>query len=156
MGPDNTTIEYEYSNGVESAVTKAGSFTLGYPLYSLKFLNDEFAFPKKQKGIKNRYYTSAVYQFGRSFVQFTDTIQDLNDTDIQVIDYFAKSLSNPSIVELYTAKTKIEFEGKKYSVYLQKGLVPYIQKDMKCLMAYGLMGFNEELVLFMTEFSEAK
>lgn len=155
VNSNNQVYEVWYSDGINTAATEATSFTLNYPLYSLSYVENEFEFDKAKKSEnKNRYYFSAKYYLGRSFVQFKNKISKLNDQDKEIVKCFAEYMESPDMVDLYTAKAEVVSEGKTYTVYIQKGLLPYIQKNMKCFMAYGVMGVNEQLVLLMAEFSE--
>ena len=148
---NNETSELWYSNGEGIAKTSANSFTLNYPLYSLSFLEKEFEINENKSSF---FAVSAKYNLVRTFVHFKGEYSELNKDDKKAIDSFGEFLSNKSLNDLYTIKSTVVSEGKEYTVYVQKNLVPYLKKDMDFLMAYGVMVLKGNLVLFMTEFSE--
>ena len=162
LDSDGNTQLIGHSNGRFTAYARANSFVNNYPVYSLDFLDTEFFSDPKDKQNKedsgNNIFFSAKYNKVRSFVKFTDDFDDLNDLDKTLISEFDKFLGgeNSSWVALYTKKTTVESNNKKYTVYLQKNLLPYIKKDMDCLLAYGLIGMSGKFYLIATEFEEVK
>ena len=151
INENNETSELWYSNGEGIAKTSTNSFTLNYPLYSLSFLEKEFEINENKSSF---FAVSAKYNLVRTFVHFKGEYSELNKDDKKAIDSFGEFLSNKSLNDLYTIKSTVVSEGKEYTVYVQKNLVPYLKKDMDFLMAYGVMVLKGNIVLFMTEFSE--
>lgn len=156
LNPDGSTKEIGHSNGKFTAYASANSFVNKYPLYRLSYLDHEYfsEAPNRKDDGKDHYYLSAKYYRARSFVNFNSDFSVLNDFDKKLIDFFADYMENPEITSLYTSKTTVKSEDSEYTVYMQQTLQPYIQKDMDCLLVYGVMGCNEKLFLFATEFEE--
>lgn len=151
INEENITSEIWYSNGYGIAKNSANSFTLNYPLYSLPYLEEVFELEENKNASFN---ISAKYYTARSFVHFNGEYENLNENDKKAIEYFGDFLSNESMIDLYTTKSTVLYDGKEYTVYIQKNLLPYLKKNMEFLMAYGVMGLNGKLVLFITEFTE--
>lgn len=162
LDSDGNTKLIGHSNGKFTAYASASSFVNDYPVYSLDFLDKEiFSDPKdkqKKEGSGDAYFLSLKYRKVRTFVKFSGDFEDLNDLDRTLITKFDKSMGdeNPDWVALYTKKTTVESNNKKYTVYLQQNLLPYIKNDMDCLLAYGLIGLNGKLYLLATEFEEVE
>lgn len=147
----NRTSEIWYSNGAGVAKVSANSFTLNYPLYSLSYLEEVFGFEESKNALIS---ISARYNLARSFVHFNGEYENLNENDKKAIESFGEFLSNKSLIDLYTVKSTVYSDGKEYTVYIQKNILPYLKKNMDFLMAYGVMGLKDNLVLLMTEFNE--
>lgn len=151
-----------HSNGKFTAYASTTSFVNDYPVYSLDFLDKEFfsdpRYKQKKEGAGDAYFLSSKYRKVRTFVKFTGDLEDLNDVDKTLITKFDKSMGeeDSSWVALYTKKTSVESNNKKYTVFLQKNLLPYIKNNMDCLLAYGVIGLNGKLYLLATEFEEVE
>lgn len=151
-----------HSNGKFTAYASATSFVNDYPVYSLDFLDKEFfsdpRYKQKNEGAEDAYFLSSKYRKVRTFVKFTGDLEDLTDVDKTLITKFDKSMGDEDSnwVALYTKKTSVVSNNKKYTVFLQKNLLPYIKNNMDCLLAYGVIGLNGKLYLLATEFEEVE
>ena len=153
LNAQGETSEMWYSNGKGIAKTKANSFLMNYPIYSLNFLKKELDLDHALKG---ELTLDARYNIARSFVKFNGDIVDVNNEDKRITRDFMKFLNSPNMADLYTKKTTVVSEGVTYTVYLQTKITKYIKKNMEALMAYGVMGVDGKLVLFITEFDEVE
>ena len=143
-----------YSDGKRTVYSNMKSFVHNYPVLALSYLEKEFSDPKAVDKEHGRFAVSARYKKARSFVTFTSDFIELNETDNKILKFYADYMEAPEIKDLYFKKAYAESEGKKYTVYIQKNLEPYIKKNLTCLLAYGLIGYNNELFLISTEFEE--
>lgn len=154
INPDGSTERLGYSDGNKTAYMDPSSFMIKYPVYSLDFLNKEYFSGVEKSDNDENYYFSSKYFKGRSFVRFDKGVKQLNDLDKLLIKLYAKYMGNKDIPNLFTSKTVVYSEGKSYTVYLPDVLVPYIEDNMDCLLAYGLLGCNENLYLLAADFSK--
>lgn len=144
-----------YTDGSRTVYSNMKSFVHNYPILTLSYLEEEyFSDAPSNKTDKDRYYASAKYFKARSFVSFCSDFSEINDFDRELISRYSLFLNNPDMEKLYEKKAFVKSEGKQYTVYIQKNLEPYIQKGLTCLLAYGIIGFNEELFLISAEFEE--
>ena len=157
MNPDGSTLSVGYSDGKNTAWIAGDSFIVGYPPYSLSFLDKEFfSDPDDKKAHENkRFYYSAKYISAKSFVHFVSDTTELDDSDREMIAFFAKFIGNDEIARLYTAKTTARSEGRKYTVYIQESLLPYVTKNTTRLIGYGIAGCDGKLSLLLTGLSGA-
>ena len=155
VNPDGTVRVFGYSNGKYTAFSAADSFVNQYPLYSFDFLEKEFFTDYKAVEDDNKHYVmSAKYNKGRTFVKFSEDLCEMNDFDQNLVRCFCGCLGDEGKAALYSVKTTVEAENRKYVAYIQKALVPYISKNMDCLLAYGIIGYGRQLYLVVTEFNE--
>lgn len=144
-----------YTDGSRTVYSNVNSFVHNYPILTLSYLEDEyFSDAASNKTDKDRYYTSAKYFKARSFVSFCSDFMEINDFDRGLISRYSLFLNNTDMANLYEKKAFVKSEGKQYTVYIQKNLESYIQNGLSCLLAYGIIGFNEELFLISAEFEE--
>ena len=143
-----------YSDGKRTVYSNMNSFVHNYPILTLSYLEQEFSDPKPENYDHGRISISARYKKARSFVTFTSDFIELNETDNKLLQFYSDYMEAPELKDLYFKKAYAESEGKKYTVYIQKNLEPYINKNLSCLLAYGLIGYNKELFLISTEFEE--
>lgn len=144
-----------YSDGEYIVYSNMNSFVHNYPVLALSYLEQEFFSdlnPEKSKG--NRYIADARYKKARSFVTFTSDFKELNKLDEEILKFYSDYMEAPEMKDLYFKKAYAKSKGKKYTVYIQKNLEPYIKKNLTCLLAYGVIGCNNELFLISTEFEE--
>ena len=71
-----------------------------------------------------------------------------------ILKFYSDYMEAPEMKDLYFKKAYAKSKGKKYTVYIQKNLEPYIKKNLTCLLAYGVIGYNNEHFLISTEFEE--
>ena len=157
----DTVYAYGYSDGNVTAYSSADSFVTGYPLYSLDYIEKEMIPPEKTTGKKAVYRLSAKYKKARTFVRFSPEASEMTSEDRELVSKYTLFLNDPDKAELYNTKYQVESGGKMYTVYVQDSLIPYLTtphltEDGACLLAYGTIGYNDELYLIATEFSEIR
>lgn len=148
-----------YSDGILTAYSDTDSFVNNYPLYSLDYIEKEIYNYTIDKNKKGQYNLSAKYKKARTFVKFSSESLDMTQADRDLVQKFSIFMNAPSIAELYNKKFHVESGGKKYTAYVQDSLIPYLTtpyltEDGACLLAYGIIGYDGELYLIATEFSE--
>lgn len=156
---NDTVYLYGYSDGNLTAYSDANSFVNNYPLYSLDFIEKEIFESENDK--KDSYNFSAKYNKARTFVKFSSKPSDMNKLDRDLVSNFTLFMNDPEKAHLYNKKYQVESNGKKYTVYVQDSLIPYLTtpyltKDGVCLLAYGIIGRKGKLYLIATEFSEVE
>ena len=144
-----------YTDGEHTVYSNMESFVHNYSVLALSYLEQEFfSDPKSDKSKGNRYIVDARYKKARSFVTFTSDFKELNKLDEEILKFYSDYMEAPEMKDLYFKKAYAKSKGKKYTVYIQKNLEPYIKKNLTCLLAYGVIGYNNELFLISTEFEE--
>ena len=144
-----------YTDGKKTVYSNMNSFVHNYQILTLSYLEEEyFRDADISKSDKNRYYLSSRYFKARSFVTFVSDFMEMNDLDRELVSRYSLFLNNSDMTNLYEKKAFVKSEGKQYTVYIQKNLEPYIKEGLTCLLAYGIIGLNEELYLISAEFEE--
>lgn len=159
VNADNAVYAYGYSDGFVTAYSSADSFVTAYPLYSLNYIEKDLFPPEKNTGKKAVYRLSAKYKKARTFVRFSSEASDMTSADKELVSKYTLFLNDPDKAELYNKKYQVESGGRMYTVYVQDSLIPYLTtpyltEDGACLLSYGTIGYNDELYLIATEFSE--
>ena len=150
---------YGYSDGNLTAYSDANSFVNNYPLYSLDYIEKQIF---ETEDLKNAYYNlSAKYYKARTFVNFSSKSSEMTNLDKDLVGKYCEFLGDSDKAKLYSKKYQVKSGGKKYTVYMQDALIPfltapYLTKDGECLLAYGIIGHKGKLYLIATEFSEVK
>ena len=150
---------YGYSDGNLTAYSDAKSFVNNYPLYSLDYIEKNFF---ETVNLETAYYNlSGKYYKARTFVKFSSKSSEMTNLDKDLVSRYSEFLGDPDKAKLYSKKYQVKSGGKKYTVYMQDALIPflttpYLTKDGECLLAYGIIGHKGKLYLIATEFSEVK
>ena len=152
---------YGYSDGNVTAYSYADSFVNDYSLYSLDYIEKQMLPSEKNTEKKSVYRLSAKYKKARTFVRFSSEASEMTSADRDLVSKYTLFLNDPDKAELYNTKYQVESGGKMYTVYVQDSLIPYLTtphltEDGACLLAYGTIGYNDELYLIATEFSEIR
>ena len=144
-----------YTDGSKTVYSNMESFVHNYPILTLSYLEEEyFREEASNKTDKDKYYLSSNFFKARSFVSFCSDFMEMNDLDRELVSRYSLFLNNSDMTNLYEKKAFVKSEGKQYTVYIQKNLEPYIKNGLTCLLAYGIIGLNEELYLISVEFEE--
>ena len=144
-----------YTDGEKTVYSNMKSFVHNYPILTLNYLKDEIIKDADvKKSDRNKYLLSSKYFKARSFVTFTSDFMGLNELDKKLISHYSTFINNHDMVNLYAKKAYVQSAGKQYTVYIQTNLEPYIKKGLSCLLAYGIIGCNNDLYLISVEFEE--
>ena len=144
-----------YTDGNKTVYSNMNSFVHNYPILTLSYLEEElFTDADIRQSDKNKYYLSSRYFKARSFVTFVSDFMEIDDFDRELISRFSTFLNQPDMTKLYNKKALVQSEEKQYTVYVQTNLEPYIKNGLSCLLAYGIIGCNEELFLISAEFED--
>ena len=150
---------YGFSDGKLTAYSDANSFVNTYPVYSLDYLEKEWF---EDESTRSAYYSFSVkYYKAKTFVKILPKSSEMTNLDKDLVRKYCESLGDIDKAKLYSKKYQAESGGKKYTVYMQDTLVPYLTaphltKDGDCMLVYGIIGHKDDLYLIATEFLEAE
>ena len=150
---------YGFSDGYLTAYSDANSFINNYPLYSLDYIEKQIFEGEDEK--KAYYNLSAEYYKARTFVKFSSKSSEMNSLDKDLVSKYCEFLGDPDKAKLYSKKYQVKSAGKKYTVFMQDALIPFLTtphltKDGDCMLVYGIIGHKGKLYLIATEFSEVQ
>ena len=152
VGEDGSIIRKQYVKGELSRTEQTGSFTDVYPFYALDVLEKYLAEDETHEIVSEKavYKFSASFSRGRSFVEFTSGLKNISDKEKNMIAAYMDCYNQGHLAKLFVKKVQVEYGRRTYTAFVQEQLVPYIQKKKKCLLSYGVVGYNGELCLLIT------
>ena len=152
VGEDGSIIRKQYVKGELSRTEQTGSFTDVYPFYALDVLEKYLAEDETHEIVSEKavYKFSATFSRGRSFVEFTSGMKNISDKEKNMIAAYMDCYNQSHLAKLFVKKVQVEYGRHTYTAFVQEQLVPYIQKKKKCLLSYGVVGYNGELCLLIT------
>ncbi len=152
VGEDGSIIRKQYTKGELSRTEQTGSFTDVYPFYALDVLEKYLAEDETHEIVSEKavYKFSATFSRGRSFVEFTSGMKNISDKEKNMIAAYMDCYNQSHLAKLFVKKVQVEYGRHTYTAFVQEQLVPYIQKKKKCLLSYGVVGYNGELCLLIT------
>lgn len=161
MDANNTCYSLGFSNGKLTAYTSSDSFMNNYQLFALDYLENQIYSSENEKKQNNQYLLSAKYFKARTFVKVKSPTTDMSKKDKEIVYYYSKFLNDPDKASLYNKKIKVESKGKQYTAFVQDSLIPYLKtpyltEDGDCLLAYGVLGYDDELFLIAIDFAEVQ
>ncbi len=148
VNTDKEIIKTEwYINDYKVDALKDSDIINRFPYYKISYLCKQMDVDDYKKTEGNVFSISTKYVGIRSVVLCNGTIEPLNEQDMLKINYIGKSLHIDNITSYYTSKMLIEEDGKKYCMYIQKGLESYFPLQRLTTIRYYFATFNGQLYL---------
>lgn len=152
VGEDGSIIRKQYVKGELSRTEQTGAFTDVYPFYALDVLEKYLAEDETHEIVSEKavYKFSATFSRGRSFVRFTSSLKNISEKEKNMIAAYMDCYNQNHLAKLFVKKVQVEYDHRTYTAFVQEQLLPHIKKGKKCLLSYGVVGYNGELCLLIT------
>lgn len=152
IGEDGTIIRKQYIKGDLSRTEQTGSFTDVYPFYALDVLEKYLAEDETHEIVSEKavYKFSASFSRGRSFIEFSSGLKNISEKEKNMIAAYMDCYNQNHLAKLFVKKVQVAYGRQTYTAFVQEQLVPHIKRGKKCLLSYGVVGYNGELCLLIT------
>jgi len=143
-----------YQNEEIVDITTDNDYNTRFPFYKLSLIKKMMLEDDYIPSDKFDFGASVRYIRGRSIIQFSGELIDLNELDRKYLLLHGNSLSNPQLNSYYDKKITVIEDGEEYILFIQKTLEQYVHDGNRAKIDYYIGTYNNNLILSTTGFRD--